>query len=509
MSETLNKSYVSVGEPLLPAGKMFFTIQPHNFTVTGPGQEVTFRGVAVGAFGYLWAWRADPSAEWAVIDGEVTDTFTTLVSAGMNGWQFICVALDADENYLESRIATITCTGLTEVSQEGAIVTIEHGPVELKSLIVNIEPVQEGTGDPSSENIRAISGFTECNLVDTPENKWTLLWDIDSSFNGEVAWNQIADTRSNDKVGPLNNYYYGFSALGVDLVPDHKYYTSVHIERTISDNDGLTVLAGGIAGGQYIVLGSVTDGEANGTKCRISTNAAFGSGLRKNIFVSNYGRKGHLDEGDEVHLSDIMVIDLTQMFGSTIADYIYTLESNTAGAGVAFFKNLYPDDYYPYDASTEELVGGDNKIVHTIPFEQTVYSGYLDVLTGKLYTCPYYASYDGETLTGHWISDRDVYAEGTTPTTGAQVVNDGGTLTEVELDPVDIATIMGQNNIYASTGNVSVTYLDWPADPEEIELNPQITPLNPLDTDPVLEPSIDDIQPIAYDLQPIEFDTLL
>lgn len=32
------------------------------------------------------------------------------------------------------------------------------------------------------------------------------------------------------------------------------------------------------------------------------------------------------------------------------------------------------------------------------------------------------ASYDGETLSGEWLSDRDEYASGTTPTTGAEVV---------------------------------------------------------------------------------------
>lgn len=40
--------------------------------------------------------------------------------------------------------------------------------------------------------------------------------------------------------------------------------------------------------------------------------------------------------------------DLTQMFGSTIADYIYSLEQSQAGAGVAWFKKLFPADYYPY-----------------------------------------------------------------------------------------------------------------------------------------------------------------
>ena len=42
--------------------------------------------------------------------------------------------------------------------------------------------------------------------------------------------------------------------------------------------------------------------------------------------------------------------DITAMFGSAIADYIYSLETATAGAGVAWFKKLFPKDYYAYNA---------------------------------------------------------------------------------------------------------------------------------------------------------------
>ena len=52
----------------------------------------------------------------------------------------------------------------------------------------------------------------------------------------------------------------------------------------------------------------------------------------------------------------IDVFDLTQMFGSTIADYIYSLEQATAGAGVAWFKKLFPKDYYAYDAGSLQHV---------------------------------------------------------------------------------------------------------------------------------------------------------
>lgn len=49
---------------------------------------------------------------------------------------------------------------------------------------------------------------------------------------------------------------------------------------------------------------------------------------------------------------NFMFFDLTAMFGTTVADYIYNLEQATAGAGVAWFKKLFPKDYYAYDAGT-------------------------------------------------------------------------------------------------------------------------------------------------------------
>lgn len=44
------------------------------------------------------------------------------------------------------------------------------------------------------------------------------------------------------------------------------------------------------------------------------------------------------------------IFDLTQMFGTTIADYVYSLEQSTAGAGVAWFKKLFSKPYYEYNA---------------------------------------------------------------------------------------------------------------------------------------------------------------
>jgi hypothetical protein len=84
----------------------------------------------------------------------------------------------------------------------------------------------------------------------------------------------------------------------------------------------------------------------------------------------------------------------------------------------------------------------------------TVYGGSLDVVNGELKVVPYYDSYNGETLEGEWISDRDVYAVGTTPTIGAQVVNIGATPQTYQLTPTIIKSLQGENNFFADSGEV-------------------------------------------------------
>ena len=61
---------------------------------------------------------------------------------------------------------------------------------------------------------------------------------------------------------------------------------------------------------------------------------------------------------DAFKVKNCMFFDLTAMFGSSIADYAYTLESGTAGAGIAWLKanGFFTKDYYPYDVGTLKSV---------------------------------------------------------------------------------------------------------------------------------------------------------
>ena len=105
--------------------------------------------------------------------------------------------------------------------------------------------------------------------------------------------------------------------------------------------------------------------------------------------------------------------DLTQMFGSEIADYIYSLEQGQSGAGVAWFKRYFPKSYYPYTAqpyflnvqTTGKKVVGFNQLdlEHLTKLNPTGVSGtdgYISNLADNTYIGHYAAS-------NYWWSDTD------------------------------------------------------------------------------------------------------
>ena len=111
---------------------------------------------------------------------------------------------------------------------------------------------------------------------------------------------------------------------------------------------------------------------------------------------------------------------------------------------------------YGSTATTFEPYQGD---AYTADFGQTVYGGTLDWLTGVL-TVEWglISSYAGEALSGEWISDRDVYSTGATPTTGAQIAYKLATPTTIQLPPATVTALKGVNTLHTDADSVSVAY---------------------------------------------------
>ena len=211
----------------------------------------------------------------------------------------------------------------------------------------------------------------------------------------------------------------------------------------------------------------------------------------------------------EVNVTDIMVFDLTQMFGTTIADYIYSLEQGNAGAGVAWFKNLFPKDYYAYNAgevTNVSAVNGDEYEEITADLGRTVYGGTVDVVTGVLTVTwasdtkqwneyiaehaptgnifkrrTFQISNNAVSGSDHSITNCIATYNVGTPTTipfyyvfdnyfyawlpvdtaddfSLQLVYELATPTTYQLTPTQIHALLGQNNIWADCGDVEVQY---------------------------------------------------
>lgn len=85
------------------------------------------------------------------------------------------------------------------------------------------------------------------------------------------------------------------------------------------------------------ILCATTDSQSNGTISFIDADDPTGA----NVYIRN-----------------VMLIDLTLMFGSAIADYIYSL-GNTAA--LAWFRKLFPNNYYAYDAGSLKSYNPTNR----------------------------------------------------------------------------------------------------------------------------------------------------
>jgi hypothetical protein len=276
-------------------------------------------------------------------------------------------------------------------SASGAIVSIPDAKAApVVGLTVGIEPVQSGSGDPSPDNVRPISGWTEAKITKTGKNLFpTALPDnaIKALESGGVL------------VSAVNTMFFG-----IPCKPNTDYYYSADEKGAIAS----------------IYLGDKAP--------------ALGDAVVKINAMANLKERA-FNTGTHTWV-------LIQIVNASSFDKI---AANHAMLEVGSAKTSYE----PTIPSTEV----------TIDLDGTVYGGTVDVLTGTLtVTDAQIASYAGETLPSTWISDRDVYAEGTTPTTGAQVVYKLADPVTVQLTSATLSMLYGNNTLWADTGDISVDY---------------------------------------------------
>lgn len=293
----------------------------------------------------------------------------------------------------------------------GALASFTDGADDrpMKSLVAHIEPVQKGSGDPSPDNIRPITGWTGMKVSRTGKNLANQLACLNYS-SGKVSWDETMQAvKFSDYVA--NSSKTVICKIGKPGV--------IRVSYDVR-HDGNQV------GDREVILVNYTDGT---TKKVTRNDSAIG-------------------EWRHVSFST----DSSKIVDTVSYGYYYS----SAGFP-GYIKNVQVElgtvetDYEPYSGDVYNI---------TFPSEAgTVYGGTLDVISGLLTVDrAIIASYNGEALTSEWISDRDVYVSGATPATGAQVVYKLADPITYQLTPQEVKTLLGQNYVFADTGDVDVTY---------------------------------------------------
>lgn len=264
---------------------------------------------------------------------------------GKDGVQIDDTAVSSAETWSSRKIIDTLCPEFSVSGNPVTCTPIEDYPL---GAVVTLEPIQSGTGDPSPDNVRPISGRDEVTVTRCGKNL----------LNPE-------------NVAPLSGGY------------------------------GLTIT---YEGENILHIVGKPNNPSNGT---------WSFGVAKTLDYSLSG-KG-------------LAVTLFSLSGNLTVVGAYGLRTPTENA---FAIAAYLDNAVTYDARIQLAVGVENLTTYepyqgetsTLTLPETIYGGTVDAVTGVgSKTWGFIASYNGEAIPGEWISDRDVYAAGTTPTTGAQV----------------------------------------------------------------------------------------
>lgn len=350
--------------------------------------------------------------------------------------------------------ATDTASGTVATFSDGA------DGVPVKSLSVDIEPVQSGNGDPSPTNIRPISGWDSVKVYRAGENLWGGQRIIDGvqhvlvtkpepdTTNKTISFNASASVL--DDINMTYNVRY----------KENTRYTFIITFKNESENYNYSNLRVYYTDGTYSVIPNASEAQTKTTVVLTTTQGKTVRYLRK---INQSGRTAlYYDECailEGVHTADDFVpydgdvydIDLPQtVYGGTLdvssgvvtvdrAIYTFTGSENWASwSGI----------YY----SSGKLVGGisDNASVNCFADKAVAKSrGALVAEKTSGVACYGTGIYIGTTEHAS-IADY----------TGMNLVYKlaPSAQTTLTLTPEQVTTLLGQNNIYADAGEVSVTY---------------------------------------------------
>lgn len=307
-------------------------------------------------------------------------------------------AITTTSPWSSKQIVDTLCPPIEETGNPVVCYPVAGYPLD---VTVSWGPTQEGSGEPSPDNVRPIKGRDGVTVERCGENLVEFPYSTSAaSRNGLI----------------ITSHQDGSITVNGTATADTWYAINQHIEKRLPMNTTMT-LSGCPAGGST-----------------------------KSYYIGLYlGGKWFADSGN----GNTDIKFTTNEISSRVE---VSIIKGTVCNNLTFYPKIEVGTtitpYSKYQSSTNTL---------TLP--ETVYGGEVDAVTGNgKRTWGIIDNYAGETIPREWISDRDVYSADKNPTVGAQVayrLAEPVPFTATGAQP--IPALAGANTVLTDADSVSVS----------------------------------------------------
>lgn len=320
-------------------------------------------------------------------------------------------AITTTSPWSSKQIVDTLCPPIEETGNPVVCYPVAGYPLD---VTVSWGPTQEGSGEPSPDNVRPIKGRDGVTVERFGENVIELLSTNDSSAGIKIAVDAEKNITLNGTLAGKGNIEIGTCRLHWAAGKTYTMYVKkVGGSASLGSGDGITFAYSLFtADSEYFFRGDTT---STNLDAYIASNAALAG--TEFIFMLQCWRDGTVFNNYKIQIE--------------------VVEGTTA-----------PTTYKPYISQTNTL---------TLP--EIVYGGEVDAVTGDgKRTWGIIDNYAGETIPKEWISDRDVYSADKNPTVGAQVayrLAEPVPFTATGEQP--IPALAGANTVLTDADSVSVS----------------------------------------------------
>ena len=332
----------------------------------------------------------------------------------------------------------------------GSIASFSDGAddIPLKSCIVRVEPVQAGSGDPSPENERPITGWTGCEVQRTEVNIWDEELKV-GAINSDGSISTATSRRTTSFIPVVGGAEYCLSAPYPNRGRGAFYDAGKNLIEYYSDFP--TTIATEVGGGRYK---TVFDTPNNARYFRYTIAERYGTTYNHDISI-NYPST---DSSYHPYTGQTYPITFPSEAGTVYGAYVdvtggelVVTHAEVDMGTLAWAKSSGRGGYFWVDLPLRKI--GSALTSSLYPYYRTRPATYASASVG-LYQ---------ETLT----SDKfvDIYdpsysdvAEIVSVLNGQQLVYELAEPIHYPLTPTEIKTLLGTNNIWSNTGDVSVEY---------------------------------------------------